>query len=184
MKLGELRAPADLPCPEARIPGAAIRVTLVLVGTLLTLVAYRSVGWLVIGIPLSVLAARSPDYLLAWVLIVFLALGELGRHATLSWQLLVLVAGLHLIHVLASLTLVLPARTWVRPATFRRALRRFIAIQIPAQAVAVVAMLTLAPNAHGHRPVTVREFGVVGAVAIAGLTMLLLRRALSDPQTG
>lgn len=132
-------------------------------------------GWLVIGIPLALVAAWSPEYLLGWLLIVFLALGELGRPTSLSWQLLVLIAGVHLLHVLASLALGLPWRSWVAPGLLARPLLRFLAVQIPVQLLAVAALLLLAPNAHGHRPLTVVEFTVIGAAALVGLTLVLLR---------
>lgn len=174
--LARLAPPPDLPAAEARIPALAVRIALVLVGALLALLVYGTSGWLVLGILLALLAAWQPDYLLAWVLIVFLALGQLNHRATLSWQLLVLLAGVQLLHLLASLTLMLPWRAWVQPAVLITPLLRFIAIQIPVQLVAVLALLLLAPNAHGHRPLTIPEFTLVGAAALAGLAVLLLRR--------
>jgi hypothetical protein len=175
MNLRELVRSPDLPAADARIPGVVVRVLLALVGVLVSLVAYGPGGWGVVGILLSLSAAWAPQNLIAWVLIVFLALGELGHHAALTWQLLVLLAGLHLLHVLGMLALELPWRSWIQPAVFVRPLLRFVEIQIPAQLLAVVALLLLAPNAHGHRPVTVVEFTVIGAGALAGLALLLLR---------
>jgi hypothetical protein len=182
MNLRKLARPPDLPAANARIPGVVVRVMLALIGVLVSLVAYGSSGWSVVGILLSLSAAWAPQNLLAWVLIVFLALGELGRHAALTWQLLVLLAGVHLVHVLGMLALELPWRSWVQPAVFARPVLRFIAIQIPVQLLAVVALLLLAPNAHGHRPLTIAEFTVIGAAALAGLALLL--RARPDEPTG
>ena len=113
MNLGELVPPPDLPAAGARVPGVAVRLVLAGAGVLLTLVVYGSSGWLAVGIIFSLLAAWAPEYLLAWVLIVFLALGQLSRPAALSWQLLVLLAGVHLLHVLATLALGLPWRSWI-----------------------------------------------------------------------
>jgi hypothetical protein len=174
--LARLAPPPDLPAAEARIPALAVRIALVLVGGLLSLLVYGTSGWLVLGILLALLAAWQPDYLLAWVLIVFLALGQLDHRATLRWQLLALLAGVQLLHLLASLALMLPWRAWVQPAVLITPLLRLIAIQIPVQVVAVLALLLLAPNAHGHRPLTIPEFTLVGAAALAGLAVLLLRR--------
>jgi hypothetical protein len=180
MNLGELVPPPDLPAAGARVPGVAVRLVLAGAGVLLTLVVYGSSGWLAVGIIFSLLAAWAPEYLLAWVLIVFLALGQLSRPAALSWQLLVLLAGVHLLHVLATLALGLPWRSWIAPSVFTRPLLRFFAIQIPAQLLAVVTLVLLAPNAHGHRPLAVAEFTVVGAAALAGLTVMLLSRRADD----
>jgi hypothetical protein len=183
MNLGELVPPRDLPAADARVPGVAVRLVLAIAGVLLTPVVYGSSGWLAVGIIFSLLAAWAPDYLLTWVLIVFLALGELGRPAALSWQLLVLLAGVHLLHVLATLALGLPWRSWIQPSVFTRPLLRFIEIQIPVQLLAVVTLLLLAPNGHGHRPLTVAEFSVVGASALAGLTVMLLGRGADGAQS-
>lgn len=172
MNLRELSPPPDL-STAAQIPSVGVRVALAVVVALLSAVVYGTSGWLAVGIIFGLLAAWAPEYLLAWLLIVFLAIGELGRPAGLSWQILVLAAGVHLVHVLAMLTLGLPWRSWVQLAAFRRPLRRFIAIQIPTQLLAVAVLLLLAPNAHGHRPLTVTAFTVVGAIALAGLTLLL-----------
>jgi hypothetical protein len=180
MNVRELVPPPDLPAADARVPGLAVRLVLAIIGMLLSLVVYGSGGWLAVGIMLSLLAAWAPEYLLVWLLIVFLALGELNRPAALSWQLLVLLAGVHLLHVLATLALGLPWRSWIQPSVFTRPLLRFLAIQILVQLLAVVTLLLLAPNAHGHRPLTVAEFTLVGAAALAGLALLLLRRRADD----
>jgi len=174
MNLPRLVAPAELPSADARIPGFAVRVALVIAGVLLLLLDYGFSGWLIVGVPLAVAAAVSPDYMLGWVLIVFLAIGQLHQHADLTWRFLVLLAGLHLLHVISMLALELPGRSWVEPAVFRAPLRRFLGIQLPTQLLAVVALLLLAPSRNGDRPWTVAEFSVIGAVALAGLALLLL----------
>lgn len=174
--LARLAPPPDVPAADARIPAIAVRIMLVLVGALLSLLVYGTGGWLAVAIVLVLLAAWQPEYLLTWVLIVFLALGQLDHRAALSWQLLALLAGVHLLHLLASLALMLPWHAWVQPAVLARPLLRFIAIEVPVQLVAVVLLLLLAPNGHGQRPLTVPAFTVVGAAALAGLAVLLLRR--------
>jgi hypothetical protein len=173
MKVPGVAPPPDLPAVGARIPGVAVRVVFVIAGVLLSLVDYGLTGWLAVGIVLSAAAAWSPQYLLGWVLILFLAVGRLAHHAGLSWRFLVLLAGLHLLHVLAMLALELPWRSRVQPAVFVAPLRRFLVIQVPTQLLAVLALLLLAPSPDGHRPLTVAGFAVVGAVALAGLALLL-----------
>jgi len=164
---------ADLPFAGARIPAVAVRAVFTIAGVLLSLVEYGFTGWLAVGIVLSVAAAASPQYLLGWVLILFLAAGRLAHHPGLSWQFLVMLFGLHLLHVLAMLALELPWRSWVQPGVFVAPLRRFLVIQVPTQLLAVLALLLLAPSPDGHRPLTVAGFAVVGAVALAGLALLL-----------
>jgi hypothetical protein len=172
MKLGRLRAPTDL-AAGARVPALSIRAVFVIAGLLLSVVDYGFTGWLAVGIVLSVTAAWSPRLLLAWALIIYLAAGRLAHHASLSWQFLVVLAGVHLLHVLGMLALELPWRSWVQPRLFVAPLRRFLVIQVPTQLLATFALLLLAPSPDGHRPLTIAEFGVVGALALAGLALLL-----------
>lgn len=171
-----LGPPADLPAAGARISVVTLRLVLVLVGASLSEVVYGSGGWLVLGILLALVAAWRPRHLLAWVLIVFLAVGELEHRATLTWRLPVLLAGLQLLHILGSLTLLLPWSAWLDPGVLRRPLLRFVAIQVPVQVFAASVVLLLAPNSHGHWPLTIPAFAVVGALALVALAVLLLSR--------
>jgi hypothetical protein len=173
MKLGGLRAPTDMPAAGALVPALAVRAVFVIAGLLLSLVDYGLTGWSVVGIILAVAAAWSPRILLAWVLILYLAAGRLAHHPSLNWQFLVVLAGIHLLHVLGMLALELPRRSWVQPRLFVAPLRRFLVIQVPTQLLAVLALLLLAPSPDGHRPLTISGFAVVGALALAGLALLL-----------
>jgi hypothetical protein len=180
MKLPGMVFPADLPLTGARIPAVVVRAVFAIAGVLLSVVDYGLSGWLAVGVVLSVAAASSPQYLLGWVLILFLAAGRLAHHVSLSWQFLVILFGLHLLHVLAMLALVLPWRSWVQPRVFLAPLRRLLVIQVPTQLLAVIALLLLAPSADGHRPLTVAGLAVVGAVALAGLALLLTGPRLDE----
>jgi hypothetical protein len=174
MNLPGLAPPSDLPAADARVPGLAIRGAFVIVGLAVSLLDYGLTGWLAIAILLTIAATWAPKYLLGWALILFLAVGQFTRHAVLSWRFLVLLAGLHLLHALAMLARELPWRSWVQPAVFVPPLMRVIAIQLPTQVLAVVALVLLAPNAHGHRPLTLAAFAAIGTVALVGLVLLLL----------
>jgi hypothetical protein len=179
IRLGLVPA-SDLPAPEARVPGVVVRVAVATVGILLTLVVYGTSGWLAVGVLFSLIAAWAPEYLLSWAVIVFLGVGELSRPGDLSWQLLVLIAGVHLLHLLGMLALALPWRSMLQSRVFKRPLLRFVTIQIPVQLLAVVVLLLLAPNAHGRRPLTVAALTIVGAIALAALALLLLARRADD----
>jgi hypothetical protein len=181
MILGRFGPPEDRPAPDALIPGITIRFAIVLVGIGLTLVVFGVSGWLAVGIILALLAAYAPEMLLAWLVVVFLAIGQLARQATWSWHFLLLLAGLHLLHVLATMAIELPWQGWLQPAVFRAPLRRFVTIQIPSQLLALVALLLLAPDRHGHRPLTLTGAAVIGAAALTGLAVLVLRGRLNDP---
>lgn len=69
----------------------------------------------------------------------------------------------------------LPRRSQIQLRVFIRPLRRFLAIQIPTQLLAALALGLLAPDAHGHRPVSWAGFALIGALALTGLTLMLLR---------
>lgn len=166
--------PSDLPAAGARVPAIAVSATLLIAGLALTAVGYGVNGWLVAGGLLSAGAVWAPQYMLGWALILFVAAGELTRRDTLSWHVLVLLAGIHLIHILAMLSLELPRRSWVHPAVFAAPLRRFVAVQVPAQALAVLVLLLLSPDAAGHRPLRAGALAVVGAAAFVGLALVLL----------
>lgn len=180
MRLSAVLPPADRPSPDARIPGYAVPVVFVITGALLSLVDYGFSGWLAFGIVLSIAGAVAPDALLGWLVILFLAAGQIAQHSDLTWRFLVLLAGLHLLHLLACQSLELPWRSWIEPAVFTAPLRRFLLIQIPTQLFAVVAMLLLAPGHSGHRPLTIEVFAVLGAVAMVGLAVLLVRPRLIE----
>jgi hypothetical protein len=180
MNLAGISPPTDMPAVGARIPGVAVRAAFAITGAVLALVDYGPNGWLAFGIVLSVAAAVAPETLIGWLVILFLMAGQLARHADLTWRFLVLLAGLHLLHVLASLALGLPWRSWIQPTVFVAPLRRFLLIQIPTQLFAVVALLLLAPSHDGHRPLTVAASAVVGGAALAGLAVLLIRPRVVD----
>jgi hypothetical protein len=171
-KLPGLLPPTELPGAGARIPGFVVRLAFVVAAVLLTLVDYRLTGWFAVGVVIALAAAWAPQYLLGWALILFLAAGQLTRHAALSWRFLVLLAGLHLLHVLAMLALHLPWRSWLQPAVFLGSLRRFLVIQVPTQLLAIIALLLLAPGSDGHRPVVVAGFALIGALALTALALL------------
>jgi hypothetical protein len=139
----------------------------------LSLDVYGLNGWLVVAIVLSVAAVLAPQYFLGWGIILFLAAGQLAHRAALSWRFMVLLAGLHVLHILAMWVLELPWRSWVQPGVFVAPLLRFIVIQIPIQLLAVLSLLLLAPHSNGRRPLTVTGFAIVGAFALVCLALRL-----------
>jgi hypothetical protein len=173
VKLLGVGLPPDLPDARARIPGVAIRATFVIACALLSLDVYGLNGWLVVAIVLSVAAVLAPQYFLGWGIILFLAAGQLAHRAALSWRFMVLLAGLHVLHILAMWVLELPWRSWVQPGVFVAPLLRFIVIQIPIQLLAVLSLLLLAPHSNGRRPLTVTGFAIVGAFALVCLALRL-----------
>jgi hypothetical protein len=167
-------SPPDLPRLGARMPGFVIRIWLAVLGIGLCFICYQQPFWILVGILLTGVAVAIPGRLAAWALVLFLGASQLPQDSSpLDWQFLVLLAGLHLIHVLAAYTFVIPPLRWVQLLALRPALLRFVAIQVPVQAVAVVALLLLAPEPDGSRNVALPALGIVGAVALVVLAGLL-----------
>jgi hypothetical protein len=155
-------------------PGIAPRLVLAASGSFLSFTAYRSAFPIVVGVLLAVVAAAVPRTMAAWILILFLGASRIPRdHSALDWRLLVLIFGLHLIHVVGAQALKLPVRSWVQVAMFRAPLLRFIAIQVPVQLVAIATLLLFGSRSDGGQRVEVAALGTVGAVAFVAVTLLL-----------
>lgn len=170
-----------LPEIGARVPGVVTRVAVGVVGALLCLDRFPPGFFLVIGLVLTAIAVVRPRTLAAWALLLVLAASQLLRDPSpLDVRFFVLLAGMHLLHLLAAQTLALPWRGWVQVAAFRRPLLRFLVIQIPVQVVAFLALLLLAPRPDGSAAVVVPVAGIVGAAALVVLTLLLVVPLLSD----
>ncbi|MCW2538306.1 MAG: hypothetical protein JWN95_31 [Frankiales bacterium] len=164
----------DWPRLGARVPGIAVRAVVALLGALLSFVCYHQAFLIIVGLVITVFAVVLPRRLGAWALLLFLAASQLPRdHSPLDWQFLVLLAGLHLVHVLAAPMVEIPLRSWVQLAVFRPALLRYLAIQVPVQALAVLTLLLLAPRSDGSRHVSVPAVGIVGGAAFVVVTLLL-----------
>ena len=91
-----------------------------------------------------------------------------------DWHFFVLLAGLHLLHVLATLTLAHPWRSWVQLAAIRPPLHRYLAVQVPVQIVALLTLALLAPGPDGSAHVTVPAVGIAGAAALVLITLRLI----------
>jgi hypothetical protein len=164
----------DWPQLGARVPGIAVRAVLALLGALLCFVCYHQAFLITVGLLLTAFAVALPRRLGAWALLLFLAASQLPRdRSPLDWQFLVLLAGLHLVHVMAAQAVEIPFRSWVQLAVFRPVLLRYLAIQIPVQGLAVLSLLLLAPRADGSRHVAVAALGIVGGAAFVLVTLLL-----------
>lgn len=168
-----------LPEIGARIPAVVPRIVLALVGTLLCLDRFAPGFWLVVGLVLTALAVVVPQRLSAWALMLVFGINQALRDPSLDWHFFALLAGVHLVHVLAAQVLVLPTRGWLQLAVFRRPLLRYLAIQVPAQGLAVLVLaLQSAGDAAGIAPAA---FAIVGAVALVALTVLLVMPLLREP---
>lgn len=169
-----------LPQLGPRMPAVALPAIIGVLSLGLSVVSYGAAAGIPIGILLAVASPWAPYRLGPWGAILVIGLGQFTREPSLHWQSFVLLAGLHLLHVLGSLTAGIPWRSWVQLTVLRLPLLRFVAIQIPTQLLAGLTLAVLAPNSHGHRPVSWAGFGLIGAVALAGLALLLVTPLIAE----
>lgn len=156
------------------LPGWWARAGVLVVGAGLGVVVGAHGFWLFVAVVLAVVAAVSPRTLVAWALVLYLGVAALALPDDgWSWRTAVLLLGLHLLHVLASFSLALPPSGRVALAVLVRPARRFVGVQGPAQALAAVVLVTLAPGGGGPhlRPLAV----VAGAALLVGVVLLVWR---------
>ncbi|MBS1906536.1 MAG: hypothetical protein JST33_08210 [Actinobacteria bacterium] len=159
----ELRAPGSVPGAVLRLCAAAM-----IFGGVLLLNPYPMWWWIAGAATLiSVVVPRS---MAAWAGIACMAVGLIltppspGRAA--------LAIGLiHLAHLLAGWTWVVPWRSRIRPAVLLPGLRRLLVIQAIAQSVAVLMVLAV-PPLHGPG---FAWLAPLGAAVLTGVSALALR---------
>jgi len=161
------------PAIGTAFPGWWARAGVLLVGVGLAAATVHGF-WLLVAVALAVTAATSPHTLLAWCLALYLGAGALALpHDGWTWQFALLLLGLHVLHVVASFSLVLPPSGRVARGVVAAPLRRVLAVQIPVQVFAAVVLVTLAPGGDGPhlRPVAL----VAGGVLVVGVVLLVWR---------
>lgn len=170
----------ERPRTGARVPGWSVRLGTVAIGTGMafwTLAGF----WLWCTLGLLVLGAMVPRIPAVWGAIIVLAGSTIWHTPSWTdWRIYALIASVHLLHVLASYALVVPARSSVAFGAFAASAQRFLAIQVGSQAAAVLALLAFARGA--SREGTAAGGGdVLAIVAAAALIAVLLVLLLSLP---
>ncbi|WP_143517557.1 hypothetical protein [Pseudonocardia sp. MH-G8] len=173
-----------LPAMGPWFPVAVVRVALGVVGVLLCLERLAPGFWLVVGLGLLGAAVAVPAWATAWVLLLLLAGTQLlEQPSAQDGRFFLLLAGLHLLHVLAAQAIALPRRGRAQAAVLGRPLLRFVAVQIPVQAAAFAALALLAPGPDGAR-VVLPAAGIAGGVALVAVTVLLIVPLLLERERG
>lgn len=179
--MGEAAGSEPAPAPDESapdlgrtIPAWSLRVAFGLVAVPLAVTTAPSAPWPAIAVALTAVAVAVPRYRVAWVLIAVLAFSTLLEPGRLTPRLLAVIAAVHVLHVLASWILAVPALARLQPAVLLPSLRRLIAVQVPVQGVAVV-LLSIA------RPPLAPWLAIVSGAAIAGLVVLLAALLLTRP---
>lgn len=152
-----------------------VRGMLVIVVALGAVVLCPLIGWQVAAIALALVAAALPQTLAAWGSVGCLVVGMLISEPDLG-RATIAVLVVHLIHVLSSLSLMIPAGSRVTIAALRPSALRLLVVQAIAQPVTVAVMLLVAVSAQGPAP-TVTWAVVPGAGAVVALAATLILRA-------
>jgi hypothetical protein len=154
------------------LPSAAVHLSFLALATTLCLMSLPSL-WLGVGLLLAVLGTFLPHRVSPWWLLLLLGLSQLGREPSMTdWRFFVLLAGIHLLHLLASAATMMPWRARTQVAALVRMVRGFAILQVPVQSIAV-GILLLRPGGGG----TIAGLSVVAAVSVSTVAAILALRA-------
>lgn len=167
-----LHARASEPNIGPSVPTAALHLLFLVVGAGLCLLVLESPLWLAIGLLLAIAGTLLPTLVPTWWLILLLGLSPLGREPSVSdVTFYVLLAGVHLLHVLSSLTRLLPWDGRMQVDALAPSLRRFVFVQAVVQPVAAGALF-----AFGGQSGTVSWLSILAAAVLAFVAAMLARR--------
>lgn len=157
------------------VPGWVLRIALLLAGCGAAVVLRGDgVVLLVIVLVLAGLVAAAPASQAPAVLIGVVAIAvTVAGGGPLAPVVLAEIPLSHLVHVLASITALLPRRSVVRLSAFAGPLRRFLCIQLVVFAVALVAEIL--PT--GKNTVLVEVLGLIAVTGLVGLSISALTRS-------
>ena len=157
-----------------RVPGFTPRAVFALLSIALCVIELRVGFVFVVALVLAAVTMVLPRLLTAWAFLLLLAGNQAVQDpSTHEWKLFVLLAGLHLVHVIASQLLVLPARGWIQLRVFGKPLKRFLVIQVAAQLTAALVLLVLLPRTASLH-LSLPALGIVGAGALVVLAIVLI----------
>lgn len=164
-------ARASTPAIGRWVPTATVHLATLAVAAGLSLLVFPSPFWRGIGLLLAVASTLVPNLVLRWALPLLLGMSQFWRTPSATDGVFyLLLAGVHLLHVLGSLATLLPWHGRVQLAPFVRPLQRYLLIQVVAQAVAVGALLTF-----GGRRGTVPGLSVLAAALLCVVAAVLAR---------
>ena len=153
----------------AAVPGAFIRIALVVVVAGGAWMLEPGIVWQIIALILAGVGAVLPQTGGVWFALVIVPFALITQPVDPGRTCLAVLI-VHLGHVLATLSLSIPLRARIALQALRPTAVRFLGVQVIAQAVAVVAVLL--PSADGRG---IPWLAPIGAVAVAGAAVLLLR---------
>lgn len=167
------RMRASVPAIGPWVPTAALPLAFLGVAVGLCLLVLEAPFWLGVGLLLAVTGTFVPNLVPKGWVILMLGLSQLWREPSATdFSFYLLLAGVHLLHVIGGFTRDTPWHGRMQTVAFVRPLQRFVLVQVVVQTVAVGALLAFG-GAHG----TVTGLSIFAA-AVLGIMAAVLARAL------
>ena len=166
-----MRAPNDTLQTAPAVSWIVMRVALIAVVAVGAFALNPLVGWQWVAVILAVTAAVLPQTFAAWGGAACIVIGMLVSEPDIGRAMLAVLL-VHAIHVLTSLTLVIPAGSRVVLSALRPTVIRFVLVQAIAQPLTVVVMLGM-----GAIEGTASWAVVAGGGAVVAATAVLLLAA-------
>jgi len=151
------------------VPALAVRVTLFAVSVAVVGIAEPFPLWFWVAVVLAGVGAVFPRTFAAWGVIPCVGVAVLSSEPE-AWRTAILVLGVHLIHVLASVTWIAPWSAWITLSAMRPSFGRMLAVELIVQPVILV--IGLIPRVSGAG---FAWLAPLGALAIVGVAMLMRR---------
>lgn len=153
----------------AWVPTVTVRAATAVVSSGLCLLVLPTPFWRGMGILLTASSLLFPSVVPTWTVILLLCVNQIGRQSSASdATFYVLLAGVHLLHLLTSLARVLPDSGRLQLAALRRPLTRFVLIQAVVQTTAALTMLLFR-----NGPGTIRGLSIGSALALGAIAVVL-----------
>lgn len=159
------------------IPGGVLHLLLPVTAALAALLI-PVIGWQFAIVGLALVGMLLPQSLGGWLSIGCLAIGMLLAEPG-TWQAMLAVFAVHMLHVLSSLLPVIPWRGRVVIVALWPTLRRLILVQLIAQPATFIVMLV-----HESGTTAIGGAALVGAAALAVFAVAFLVRAGRHLTTG
>jgi hypothetical protein len=165
------RAPASEPALGRWVPTALVPLTFLAVAVGLCLLAFASPFWRGIGVLLSVASTLVPQVVSRWWLLLLLGMSQYFRAPSATDGVFyLLLAGVHLLQLLAGLAGMLPWHGRLQLSACVRPLQRYLLVQVVVQPVAAATLL-----AFGGGLGTVPGLSILTAALVAAVAAVFAR---------
>ena len=150
------------------LPTVTVPLLFLTVAAALCLLVLTSPSLVAIGLLLALLGTLTSNPVSTWLLLLMLGLSQLWRDPLATNVVYyLLLAGVHLLHVLSNLARLLPWNGRMQVGTFARPLRRYVLVQAAVQSVAAGAHLAFGRGTGGVTGLSIVAALLLGVVAVA-----------------